>query len=1020
MSRVFLAEETRLGRKVVIKVLPPEMGAGVNVERFGREIQLAAKLQHPHIVPLLTAGSHEDLLYYVMPYIEGESLRAKVAREGELPVAESLRILRDVLDALSYAHERRVVHRDIKPDNVMLSGKHALVTDFGVAKAVSASTGESSLTSMGVALGTPAYMSPEQAAANPNVDHRADIYAIGALAYEMLCGQPPFAGPNPQAVLAAHVTETPEPVTSRRTTVPAALGSVVMRCLEKLPADRWQTAEELSPHLEALLTPTGGVTPTGTQPVEAVQAREAVNRAHPARVAGLFALASIGALAVVNLLVQQVGLPNWVLWGAIALLAVGLPVMLLAGYHERRRAIARTTGVMTATPPGGLQRHFTFRKAILGGWLAFAGLGLVTTGYMAMRLLGIGPVGTLMATGAIGEREPTVLAEFENGTSDSTLGSTVTELFRVSMTQSPVVNVLEARQLGPILARMKLEPGTTVDGSLAIEMAEREGLKAVFTGEVNSVGSGYVISAQLVSAEGEVLTAHQESARDADEIFAAVDRLSGKIRERIGESLRTIRRNEPLFAVTTGSLEALRLYSQSDRAHNAGDDDRAIQLLDEAIRLDSTFAMAYRKLGVILGNNFEQRAKMIDATTKAYEYRDRLPERERHHATAMYHVRVTGEREQAISAYLTLLDTYPDDQTAVNNLGVMYFGLRDYPKALEYYGRALALDSSVAVFHTNVAAVQMILGQLDDADTTLAGFERLFPGHPSGYTNRINAAVTRGHYDEAERLILELKESQSGSLAWQSNASESLAQLATLRGKLREAETHWREVLTANAQRGLPAEYLEATLDMAGADLLVRGDPDAAVRRVESGLARYPLGELEPADRPSISLIIVYSLAGRPDVARRHLTEFEATGAAQASRGAERWYHFALGSLALAEDRPTDAVAEFLQSSEGASCQYCRLPMLARALDAAGESDSALAVYQRYSESSWPFRLFIDFTQRAAAYRRMGELYEGRGDREKALEYYNEFVELWQEADPELQPMVQDVRERMARLAGES
>jgi serine/threonine-protein kinase len=216
MSRVFLAEETRLGRKVVIKVLPPEMGAGVNVERFGREIQLAAKLQHPHIVPLLTAGSHEDLLYYVMPYIEGESLRAKVAREGELPVAESLRILRDVLDALSYAHERRVVHRDIKPDNVMLSGKHALVTDFGVAKAVSASTGESSLTSMGVALGTPAYMSPEQAAANPNVDHRADIYAIGALAYEMLCGQPPFAGPNPQAVLAAHVTETPEPVTSRR------------------------------------------------------------------------------------------------------------------------------------------------------------------------------------------------------------------------------------------------------------------------------------------------------------------------------------------------------------------------------------------------------------------------------------------------------------------------------------------------------------------------------------------------------------------------------------------------------------------------------------------------------------------------------------------------------------------------------------------------------------------------------------------------------------------------------------
>jgi serine/threonine-protein kinase len=172
------------------------MAAGVNVERFQREIQLAAKLQHPHVVPLLTAGARGDLLYYVMPFIKGESLRAKLAREGELPVGEALRILKDVADALAYAHDEGVVHRDIKPDNVLLSGNHAVVTDFGVAKAVSASTGESSLTSLGVALGTPAYMAPEQAAADPNVDHRADLYALGALAYEMLTARPPFDGPT--------------------------------------------------------------------------------------------------------------------------------------------------------------------------------------------------------------------------------------------------------------------------------------------------------------------------------------------------------------------------------------------------------------------------------------------------------------------------------------------------------------------------------------------------------------------------------------------------------------------------------------------------------------------------------------------------------------------------------------------------------------------------------------------------------------------------------------------------------
>ena len=189
MSRVFLAEEVRLGRRVVVKVLPPELAAGVSVDRFEREIQLAARLQHPHVVPLLTAGSAGDLLYYIMPFIEGESLRAKLVREGELPVADALRVLRDVLDGLAYAHGQHVVHRDIKPDNVLLSGKHALVTDFGVAKAVAESTGKQTLTSMGVALGTPAYMAPEQATADPHTDHRADIYAVGALAYEMVYGR---------------------------------------------------------------------------------------------------------------------------------------------------------------------------------------------------------------------------------------------------------------------------------------------------------------------------------------------------------------------------------------------------------------------------------------------------------------------------------------------------------------------------------------------------------------------------------------------------------------------------------------------------------------------------------------------------------------------------------------------------------------------------------------------------------------------------------------------------------------
>src|SRR6185436_14891969 len=265
MSRVFLAEETRLARKVVVKVLPPELAAEISVDRFNREIQLSASLQHPHIVPLLAAGGEADVLYYTMPFIEGEALRTRLAREGELPVRDAVRILKDVADALAYAHARGIVHRDIKPDNVLLSGNHALVADFGVAKAVSQAKGQSGLTSVGVALGTPTYMAPEQAAGDPNIDHRADIYAFGAMAYEMLGGRPPFTGLSPHQMLAAHIMEPVPPLTDARPSVPPALAELVMRCLEKNPPDRPQTAAEVYQVLESLATTSGSATVTSAQ-----------------------------------------------------------------------------------------------------------------------------------------------------------------------------------------------------------------------------------------------------------------------------------------------------------------------------------------------------------------------------------------------------------------------------------------------------------------------------------------------------------------------------------------------------------------------------------------------------------------------------------------------------------------------------------------------------------------------------------------------------------------------------------
>lgn len=281
MSRVFVAMERSLKRKVVIKVLPPDFAAGVNRDRFQREIHLAAQLQHPHIVPLLAAGEEGRLLWYVMPYIDGESLRAALDRQGRLPVREVLRILTDVTEALAFAHGRGVIHRDIKPGNVLMQGSHALVTDFGVAKALTAALPRGSGTSTGMAIGTPSYMAPEQLAGDPTADHRADIYAVGLLGYELLSGQAPFGGLSPRETMAHQLTRTPPSLEKSNPDVPSPLARIIARSLEKDPERRYASADEMLRALE-------DVSLSGTH-----RARIATR----ARAWGLGALVTVAAIA---------------------------------------------------------------------------------------------------------------------------------------------------------------------------------------------------------------------------------------------------------------------------------------------------------------------------------------------------------------------------------------------------------------------------------------------------------------------------------------------------------------------------------------------------------------------------------------------------------------------------------------------------------------------------------------------------------------------------------------------------
>src|SRR5215207_839177 len=289
MATVYLARDLRHDRNVAVKVLEPTV-ASAGAERFMREIRIAARLTHPHVLSVYDSGEADRRLYYVMPYVDGETLRARLAREGALQISEAVRLLRELADALAYAHGHGVVHRDLKPENVLLSGGHAVVADFGIAKAIAAATegdqGQSTtLTGTGVALGTPAYMAPEQALGDTTMNHRADLYALGVIAYEMLTGSHPFAGRTAQALAAAHLTETPAPVVQSRPDVPSALGDLVAQLLAKDPQARPQRAGEVLRVLDGLTT--GRVTSPSTTRRPARSALLA---------AVVFALVAVGAI----------------------------------------------------------------------------------------------------------------------------------------------------------------------------------------------------------------------------------------------------------------------------------------------------------------------------------------------------------------------------------------------------------------------------------------------------------------------------------------------------------------------------------------------------------------------------------------------------------------------------------------------------------------------------------------------------------------------------------------------------
>jgi serine/threonine-protein kinase len=857
MATVYLAEDLKHERQVAVKVLRPELAAALGPERFQREIKLTAQLQHPHILPLHDSGEADGFLYYVMPYVEGETLRDRLNREKQLPLDDALQITREVADALDSAHRHGVVHRDIKPENILIDEGHAVVADFGIARAVHAAGGEQ-LTETGISLGTPHYMSPEQAAGERDLDGRSDIYSLGCVLYEMLTGQPPFMGPTVENIVHQLITVEPRPVTELRPAVPAPVARALGRALAKTPADRFADAAQVV----AALSDTA---PLAESP-----------RAIPWR-----------AMVAGAVIVAVVGTSSWLLGGADA---------------------------GEAVPP-------------------------------------------------VGNRSWVIVSEFD-GTVDEVTRSVARRHVSGVIDQSGTFLTVPPSQLEVGLG-LAMKPDTTrIDPDVARELAERGGFSTVVTGTLDRIGEVHTVTLRALDPTDGATVATATGRTDSEDglidTFTEVGTALVEDLERSSDVVPPTRRE---VQAMTPSLDAFRLFVEANRIYTEEGDYRgAVELLEEALAIDSAFAWAWR----LLGNAYQnvRPDSMAFVVGRARRFQDRLTEAQR--------LAVDGD-------YAEFVDTAA--------------AWRDrLARALRLYDRAVQVNPGDPTLHRSRARLLTLAGQHEEGLTALHGADSVLPFGLPPWLRGNRAAwgyVALGRYGEAWAEIPHLP----GLVA------EGMIQVVLLGEKkwdeaLDSAKTHLDNPTVPRFRQQRAARVAVGALAARGRLGEARAMVDAYDLSWGEGLkialATNPGSGIDPIEFPD-SLPWNF---GTPENARTDLRSMLQD---------QRWREVltAIGSIIVGR---ASQHHDWLRAEA-----YLRLD----------RPDSAVAAFERVLDPTrrdWDNHqthgLFFPY-----AHRRLALLYEELGEIDRAEDGWLVFLETVTDPDPELQWMVHEARQRLEELA---
>ncbi|MGH7704088.1 MAG: protein kinase domain-containing protein [Gemmatimonadales bacterium] len=1015
MATVYLAEDLKHHRKVAVKVLRPELAAALGPERFLREIETTANLRHPHILPLYDSGIIPSLgdpqgrPFYVMPFVEGESLRDRLTREKQLPLDDALQIAREVADALSYAHARGIVHRDIKPENILLESGHAAVADFGIARAIDAAA-TAKLTETGLAIGTPAYMSPEQATGDA-VDGRSDLYALACVLYEMLAGEAPHHGPTPQAVIARRLSYPATPLHELRPSVPTEVERALDRALALLPADRFPTISQFEAALQSR--------PAGPAWVAS----------GPWRVLSLYLLAAASLLGAVHLIGSQLELPNWVLIGFGLLLVAGFPLALTSVLVQRG----------SLRPPPRLATLFAGRRTLLGGVLALATWAIAVTVY----LLAGGGSGASAPPGSV----TVAVLPFEV----SGLDSTIWRWGGANLVSANLDGVGALRRIDPRTLesrwRLRAGPGSPRLTRTGIEVGRELGARYALTATMVNAGGRLRLSADLYqTGSGDHAGPSVQVEGSADSIPDLLDRLSIEVLRRTPLVTDVARLPQiDLARVISASPEAVKAYLAGEELYRRSRWEEAIGQFNRAVEVDSAFARAWYRLALAHGW-LEHPIEQLEYARRAERHSARLPERERQLLLGLEEL--AGGSTQSVGTLEEYTRRYPEDVegwTLLGQAAYAYNGLRldpldrfrsAYSRAIElspFFGPAyihLLLDGFQRVDSALVRRLLVGYRNIDSQSNFCVGFElanSLAFGDSAQHRWAVGAMDTLGagpgepvqcaaynlvsspQYHEPLHLVIQSLR-RPARPAEAHSFGEWMEEADLLQhGRIREA----RRILKAKMDSGDDPIYALAMLGML--NVTHSADSDAA-RLIER------VGRSSSHPQAPFWYGMLAAVDGRQAALRQAVAELEqraaagdslqASGNRAAGRALELYAELRRAPDAKTARQIIDLLPRFGWGAPNAFRARLLRYELGRALLGLGAPGEARRLFESFS----PNDLGGEYVTIVEYYR--GRVAEDLGLPEARL-HYQRFIRWWEQADPELQPWRQDARERLARLTSE-